>query len=74
MSGDANAMVWEFSRNGAVQMGNDRGRYTFGSNNRLKVETSFASSVYQLEIVSERMTLRKPDGSKLEFTKIPEGK
>jgi hypothetical protein len=69
-SGDANAMVWEFSPNGAVLIGSDKGRYSFGGQNRVKIETPFAKSVYQIEISGDRMTLRQPNGSKLEFTRI----
>jgi outer membrane biogenesis lipoprotein LolB len=69
-SRDANAMVWEFSPNGAVLIGSDKGRYSFGDQNRVKIETPFAKSVYQIEVSGDRMTLRQPNGSKLEFTKI----
>lgn len=69
MSGGSGATVWEFSKNGSVLIGNVRGRYTFGSQNRIKIETPFATSVYQLEISGDRMTLREPGGPKLEFTR-----
>jgi hypothetical protein len=68
MSQDANAMVWEFSKNGAVLIGNTRGRYIL-DRNRIKIETPFAKTVYQMEFLSNRMTLREPNGSKLEFTR-----
>ena len=69
-SGDANALVWEFSKNGSLLIGDTRGRYSFGDNNRVKIETPFATSVYQMEFWGDRMTLRDPNGSKLEFTRI----
>jgi hypothetical protein len=69
MSGDANAMVWEFSNNGAVLVGNTRGRYIL-DRNRVKIETQFAKTVYQMEFSGDRMTLREPKGPKLEFTRI----
>ncbi len=72
MSGDSSAVVWEFSRNGSVHIGNVRGRYTFGDQNRIKIETQFATTVYQMEISRDGMTLREPGGSKLEFTRIRE--
>lgn len=72
MSGASDATVWEFSKDGSVLVGNVRGKYTFGDQKRVKIETPFATSVYQLEIIGDRMTLRKPDGSKLEFTRIKE--
>ena len=70
MSGDANALVWEFSQNGSVVIASDKGRYSFGDNNRVKIETPFAKSVYQMELSGDRLILKDPNGSKLEFTRI----
>ncbi|PYJ17197.1 MAG: hypothetical protein DME96_06925 [Verrucomicrobia bacterium] len=70
MSGSSSATVWEFSNNGSVLIGEIRGRYTFGDQNRIKIETPFATSVYQLEIAGDRMILREPGGSKLDFTRM----
>ena len=67
---DANALVWEFSPNGSVVIGKDNGRYTFGDQKRIKIQTSFAKSVYQMEVFGDHMTLTSPNGSKLEFTRI----
>jgi hypothetical protein len=72
MAGDAGATVWEFSKNGSILIGDVRGRYKFGDQNRIKIETPFATSVYQLEISGDRMILREVGGSKLEFTRIRE--
>ena len=69
---DAAAIVWEFSSNGSVVVGKDKGRYSFGDQNRIKIETPFAKSVYQIEILGDRMTLRAPSGLKLEFTRVKE--
>ena len=63
-------MIWEFSNDGSVLMGPNRGRYTFGDNNRIKIETSIATSVYQIELVGDKMTLKEPSGSKLVFTRV----
>ena len=63
-------MVWEFSGDGSVLMGTNRGRYSFGNNNRIKIETSVATSVYQMELVGDKMTLKEPSGSKLVFTRV----
>jgi hypothetical protein len=71
MSQDANAMAWEFSKNGAVLIGNTRGRYTL-DRNRVKIETPFAKTVYQMEFSGDRMILREPNGPKLELTRIRE--
>jgi hypothetical protein len=74
MWGSSSAIVWEFSKNGSVLIGNVRGRYRFGDQNRVKIETPFATSVYQMEISGDRMILREPNGPKLEFTRIRENK
>ena len=65
--------VWEFKTNGAVLVGDMKGRYKFGDQDRIKIETPFATSVYQLEISGDHMTLREPGGSStLEFTRMKE--
>jgi hypothetical protein len=72
MSG-SEATVWEFKTNGAVLVGDVNGRYKFGDQDRIKIETPFATSVYQLELSGDHMTLQKPGGgSTLEFTRIKE--
>jgi hypothetical protein len=70
MSQDANAVAWEFSKNGSVLIGTTRGKYSFGDNHRIKIETPFATSVYQMEFSGDRMILREPNGPKLEFKRI----
>jgi hypothetical protein len=69
MSQDAKAIVWEFSGNGAVAIGNTRGRYIL-DRNRIKIVTPFARTVYQMEFTGDRMILREPNGPKLDFTKV----
>jgi hypothetical protein len=72
MSGSSSEMVWEFSKNGSVLVGDARGRYRFGDQDRIKIETPFATTVYQLAISGNHMTLQEPGGSTLEFTRIEE--
>jgi hypothetical protein len=72
MMGGSNAMLWEFSANGVVLVGDVRGKYKLGHENRIKIETPFATSVYQMKISGDRMTLHELGGSKLEFTRIRE--
>jgi hypothetical protein len=62
-------MVWEFGDGGSVQLGSIRGRYSFGDRDRIKIETSGATAVYQLELSGDRMTLQDLRGSKLRFTR-----
>jgi hypothetical protein len=73
MGGESDAILWEFSTNGGVLVGDVRGKYKFGDQNRIKIETPFATTVYQLKISGDQMTLQEPGGSKLEFTRITEG-
>jgi hypothetical protein len=72
MMGASNAILWEFSPNGVVLVGDVRGRYKLGHENRIKIETPFATSVYQLKISGDRLTLQELNGSKLEFMRIKE--
>src|ERR1700730_15699685 len=64
------AMVWEFSKDGSVLMGSARGKYSFGDRDRVKIETRFGTMVYQMEFSADRMILKSPNGSKLEFTRL----
>lgn len=72
MSGAEDQTVWEFSSNGSVLVGDVRGRYKFGDRDRIKIETPFSTTVYQMRISSDQLVLQEPDGSKLEFTKMIE--
>jgi hypothetical protein len=67
--GEGRTMVWEFTEGGSVQLGSIRGRYSFGDRDRIKIETPGATSVYQLELSGDRLTLQDPSGSKLRFTR-----
>ncbi len=72
MSGAENQTAWEFSANGSVLVGEVRGRYKFGDQGRIKIETPFATTVYLVELSSDRLVLQDLGGSKLEFTRIRE--
>jgi len=74
MSGTENQTVWEFSSNGAVLAGEVRGRYKFGDQDRLKIETPFATTVYLVKLSSDQLVLQDLGGSKLEFTKVKESR
>ena len=63
-------MAWEFFEDTSVMMGTTRGKYTLGDSGRVKIQTPFGTSVYQVEVSGDQMTLRDPNGSKLEFTKL----
>src|SRR5207253_10998161 len=72
MSGAENQTVWEFSGNGSVLVGEVRGRYKFGDQNRIKIETPFATTVYLVELSSDRLVLQELGGSKPGFTRVRE--
>jgi hypothetical protein len=74
MSGGSNATVWEFRSNGVVLVGDIRGRYRFGDQDRIKIETPFATTVYQVKISADYLLLQEPGGSKLEFTRVSEAR
>ena len=52
-------------------MGGTRGKYTLGDQERIKIQTSFGTSVYQMEFSGDQMSLKDASGSKLAFTKQP---
>ena len=72
MSGTENQTVWEFLSNGSVLVGEVRGRYKFGNQDRIKIETPFATTVYLVTLSSDQLVLQEPGGAKLEFTRIRE--
>jgi hypothetical protein len=72
LMGGSNAILWEFSANGVVLVGDVRGSYKLGHEDRIKIQTPFATAVYQMKISGDRMTLQELGGSKLEFTRIRE--
>jgi hypothetical protein len=72
MSGTENQPVWEFSTNGSVLVGEVRGRYKFGGQDRIKIETPFATTVYLVNLSSDQLVLQDLGGSKLEFTRVRE--
>jgi len=72
MSGIENQTIWEFSSNGSVQVGDIPGRYKFGDQDRIKIETPFSTAVYLVKISSDQLVLQEPGGSKLEFTRVTE--
>ena len=72
MSGSENQTVWEFSDNGSVSVGEVRGRYKFGDQDRIKIETPFATTVYVVKVSGDELVLQELSGSKLEFTRVRE--
>ena len=73
MSGAENQTVWEFFSNGSVLVGEVRGKYKFGDQGRIKIETPFATAVYVVNLSNDQLELQEPGGSKLQFTRVGEG-
>jgi len=73
MSGTENQTVWEFLSNGSVLVGEVRGIYKLGDQDRIKIQTPFATTVYVVSLSSEQLVLQELGGSKLEFTRIRDG-
>ena len=72
LSGAEDQTVWEFLSNGSVLVGEVRGRYKFGNQDRIKIETPFSTTVYVVDLSSDQLVLQDLGGSKLEFTRIQE--
>jgi hypothetical protein len=72
MSGSENQTVWEFLDNGSMSVGEVHGRYKFGDQDRIKIETPFATTVYVVKVSSDQLVLQELSGSKLEFTRVRE--
>jgi hypothetical protein len=67
--GNSGGMIWEFSKDSSVLMGSTRGKYSFGDRDRVKIQTPFGTSVYQMELSEDHLVLKDPLGSKVEFTR-----
>ena len=72
LSGAENQTVWEFSGNGSVLVGEVRGRYKFGDQDRIKIETPFATTVYVVTLSNDQLVLQELGGSKLVFRRVQE--
>jgi hypothetical protein len=70
MSGTENPTIWEFSSNGSVLVGEVRGKYKLGDQDRIKIETPFSTTVYVVNLSSDQLVLQDLGGSKLEFTRV----
>lgn len=73
MLGAENQPVWEFLSNGAMRVGEVRGKYKFGDQGRIKIETPFATTVYVIKLSDDQLELEQPGAPKLEFTRIRDG-
>ena len=73
MSGTESQTVWEFSSNGSALVGEVRGRYKLGDQDRLKIETPFATTVYVVTLSNDQLVLQELGGTKLEFRRVREG-
>lgn len=68
--GESNEVVWDFSKNGTVNIGGAPGHYTLGGDQRIKIQTASATFVHQLEFAGDRMIWKDPDGKTTELTRV----
>ena len=67
---EPNAAAWEFRADKSVDLGGRKGKYSFGDQGRVKVQTQFATFVYQLNVSADRMTLTEPNGTRTELERV----
>jgi hypothetical protein len=70
VTSDTTAIVWDFAADGSVTSGDIRGRYSFGDQNRMKLQTPFATFVYQTELNGDHMTWKAPNGTKTDLDRV----
>lgn len=70
VTSDTSELVWNFAADKSVTSGDMRGRYSFGDQNRIKIETPFATFVYQVELNGDDMTWKAPNGTKTDLTRV----
>ncbi len=71
VEGGSNAVTWEFQPNGVVNMGATEGRYTFGDQERIKIQMPAAVFVYEMELKDNVMTWRAPNGTSTTLKRVP---
>ncbi|CAN5445367.1 hypothetical protein BH18VER1_BH18VER1_02090 [soil metagenome] len=72
VTNDTTGIVWEFAGDGSVMSGDIRGRYSFGSQRQMKLQTPFATFVYKVEIDGDQMTWNGPNGVRTELSRVKE--
>ncbi len=70
VTNDTTGIVWEFANDGGVMSGDIRGRYAFGSQKQMKLQTPFATFIYQVDIDGDQMTWNGPKGAKTELSRV----
>ena len=70
VSSDTSELVWDFAKDGTVTSGDIKGRYSFGTLRRMKLQTPFATFIYHVEIADDKMTWVNANGTKTELTRL----
>jgi hypothetical protein len=70
VTSDTSGLVWDFAKNGTVTSGDMKGRYSFGGQKQMKIQTPFATFVYQVDFVGDKMTWKNVNGSVTELTRV----
>ena len=70
VTSDTSELVWDFAPGGVVTSGDIRGRYSFGSDRRMKLQTPFATFVYQVDVNGDKMTWKDAKGTTTELARV----
>lgn len=70
VTSDTSELVWDFASDGSVTSGDMRGRYSFTSQKRMKLQTSFATFLYDVDVKGDKMTWTNPNGTVTELTRV----
>jgi hypothetical protein len=70
VTSDTSGLVWDFVENGVVSSGDMKGRYSFGASKQMKIQTPFATFVYQVDFAGDKMTWKNANGSVTELTRV----
>ena len=70
VTSDTTELVWDFAADGSVTSGDIKGRYSFGSQKRMKLQTPFATFIYDVTLAGDKMTWVNANGTKTELTRL----
>ena len=68
--GGSSEVVWEFFENGSLSAGGMPGKYSFGDNDRIKIQTPTATFVHQIEFAGDHMIWKGLDGTRTELMRV----
>lgn len=69
VTSDTTGMVWNFAKDGTVTSGDMKGHYSFGGQRRMKLQTPFATFVYEVNFAGDKMTWKNTKGEVTELAR-----